>query len=125
MVELCGHNGDITKIASLQNEQLLLTSSKDNTLRLWNLDTFQCIHNFEGHNDWIRDFTISQDEKYVFSASDDWTIKQWDLTNKTLKSNFAGHTMAVTNVFVSNDCGELRLPHGVSGWKVKRHKIHD
>ncbi|HPY74964.1 MAG TPA: tetratricopeptide repeat protein [Planctomycetota bacterium] len=93
-----GHTKEIIKMQSIHNEKQLITSSKDNTLRLWDLETKKCQHTFEGHEDWIRCFTINKAETEIITASDDWNIKIWNIKKKIQEHSFLGHNMPITNV---------------------------
>ncbi len=44
-----GHTGNVTSVAILPNGRFALSASTDTTLRLWDLNSSECIHIFSGH----------------------------------------------------------------------------
>lgn len=59
---------------------LLVSSSRDMTIRIWDVTTGYCVKTIRGHNDWIRDVCPSLDGQYVLSTGYDRTIRLWDIT---------------------------------------------
>ncbi|CAM9963727.1 unnamed protein product, partial [Discosporangium mesarthrocarpum] len=57
--------------------QKLLTTSYDNTARLWNVATGEQDRRFLGHNWWVWDAQFSPDEKKIVTASQDGTAIVW------------------------------------------------
>ena len=56
----------------------IVSSSHDNTLRVWNETTGQCVVGpFEGHTTWIASVTYSPDGHHIVTESEDSSIKVW------------------------------------------------
>ena len=51
----------------------------DGVIKLWDGNTGQFIHTFEGHTEGISDIAWASDGEYLASASDDKTIKLWSI----------------------------------------------
>jgi len=85
--ELClGHQDLIVALDVFEN--LIVSGSKDNTLRLWKIDTseiklrVECLSVFEGHTMNITSLCIDPKKgNYVVSSSLDKTIKKWNLND--------------------------------------------
>ena len=82
-----GHAGSVTAVAISPNGRFLLSGSKDNTLRLWNIQTGKCIWLFGGchgePNYSIRAVALTANGKYVFSVSD--TLRIWRVSAKRFR----------------------------------------
>ena len=68
---LYGHSSTVRCMAMKDN--YVVSGSRDNTLRLWNLDTFQCEGVLQGHVAAVR--CVCFDGKKIVSGSYDYTVK--------------------------------------------------
>jgi WD40 repeat protein len=68
----------------------LASGSKDGTVKIWDVNSGQCVHTLRGHTGGITSVAFSRDSTWLASASDDETIKIWDVNSgaclRTLKS---------------------------------------
>mgnify|MGYP002629194182 CR=1 FL=1 len=76
---------------NLEGGQKLLTTSYDNTARLWNVATGTQERRFLGHNWWVWDAQFSPDEKKIVTASQDGTAIVWDVQTGESGAPFTGH----------------------------------
>ncbi len=83
------HNGAISSIIFSPDGDNILTSSDDNTARLWTLSGQQ-LAVFKGHQAVVISAIFNPLGDRILTASDDHTAKLWDLTGKEL-INFKGH----------------------------------
>jgi WD40 repeat protein len=67
----------MTVAFSLEGE-LLISGSVDQTIRVWEVKTGQCLAILKGHESRVRSVAFSPDGKLILSSSDDGTIKLWD-----------------------------------------------
>jgi len=80
-----GHSDLIVALDVFEN--LIVSGSKDNTLRLWKVSfegklSVECLAIFEGHNMNITSLCIDPKKgNYVVSSSLDKTIKKWNLNS--------------------------------------------
>lgn len=73
----------------------LATTSSDRTIKIWNLDTFQCEKTLQGHVKWVWDAVFSVDAAYLVTASSDQTARLWDVgTGRDIRV-YTGHSKAV------------------------------
>lgn len=70
-----GHSADVNTVAFDPSGSMLLTSSDDNTARLWNVRDKQLVHKLSGHTDKVSQAKFSKDGRLVATASDDGTAK--------------------------------------------------
>uniref|UniRef100_A0A1J3DYD5 WD repeat-containing protein 44 n=4 Tax=Noccaea caerulescens TaxID=107243 RepID=A0A1J3DYD5_NOCCA len=78
---LKGHLADILDL-SWSKSQLLLSSSMDKTVRLWDLETRTCLKLF-AHNDYVTCIQFNPvDENYFISGSLDAKIRIWSIQDR-------------------------------------------
>lgn len=84
---------------------LLVSASRDKTLRIWDVSTGYCVKTLSGHNDWIRDVSPSLDGRYLLSGGRDQVARLWDIsaTNPETKLTFIGHEHEI-------ECVEIAPP---------------
>lgn len=80
------HNFAIYRILALKEEELLITGSRDKTIKLWDLNTFEPIDkierkNYDGHANSINALLWHKEQEKLVSAGDDTQIKAWRLTD--------------------------------------------
>lgn len=74
-----GHTGEISRICfSPTTGKYLLTSSQDNTARLWEVRSGNCVQILDGHNDEVFSSIFSYCGKKVITASKDNTSIIWE-----------------------------------------------
>jgi WD40 repeat protein len=87
-VTLRGHTRPIFCIQILSSSKII-TGSGDNTIKIWDLQTRQCIGTLEGHQNAISHLKMSDDN--LISVSVDKTIKLWDLNQGFCTKTLIGH----------------------------------
>ncbi len=98
---LKGHDDIVNVVRFSPDGQLVLSASRDNTARLWNLEG-ELLKTFKGH-DWPVFFAaFSPDGNYVLTASYDMTARIWDLQGNTLHV-LSGHHNRLSSVAFSPD----------------------
>jgi WD40 repeat protein len=85
---LIGHIGAITAIALHPQAPLLASGSSDKTIKLWDIQTGELLHNFaergffgfsNGHSDRITGLQFTPDGQTLISSSSDGQIKLWEI----------------------------------------------
>ncbi|KAF2089519.1 platelet-activating factor acetylhydrolase IB alpha subunit [Saccharata proteae CBS 121410] len=100
---LPGHDHSVSAIrfipsgaaGSPQSGNLLVSASRDQTLRIWDVTTGYNVKTIRGHADWVRDVTPSFDGRWLLSASNDQTARLWDANSGEPKCTFIGHEHVV------------------------------
>ncbi|KAL1870792.1 hypothetical protein VTK73DRAFT_2516 [Phialemonium thermophilum] len=98
---LPGHDHSISSIRFIpsgaagapSSGNLLVSASRDKTLRIWDVTTGYCLKTLRGHADWVRCVSPSRDGRFVFSAGDDNMARLWDISisNPETRVTFVGH----------------------------------
>ena len=84
-----------------------ISGSDDKTLRVWDLESGECLKTLEGHTEGVLSVSLSADGRRAISGSSNATLRVWDLESgeclKTLGGTLEGHTDRVTSVSLSTD----------------------
>lgn len=87
------HEGPITSLAWCRNnsrdtnDNILATTSADNTACLWNCTTNKNLARFTAHCGWVLDCSFSSDGRTLATSSWDTNVKLWDVeTTKCVRS---------------------------------------
>jgi WD40 repeat protein len=106
---LIGHTNWVYSVAFSPDGKLLASSSKDQTIRLWEVATGRA-HGppITGHTGEVWDVAFSHDGRRLASASADQTVRLWDVaTSQAVGQPLTGHTGTVAAVAFSR--GDDRL----------------
>jgi len=59
----------------------MATASADNTVKIWDMKTFNKVATLEGHEQWVWDVDFTADSSFVVTGSSDGTSRMWDIEN--------------------------------------------
>ena len=101
--ELIGHGGYLSCCRFIDDNQIL-TSSGDQTLGLWDINTGKQITEFAGHTADVMALSLSSNNQSFVSGSCDFSAKLWDIREGSCKQTFQGHESDINSVkFFPND----------------------
>ncbi len=80
-------------------ENFLVSVSRDNTIKIWDLKSSQCRQTLFGHDGWIRCVSISIN--YMVTGGNDNSIIVWDANGWAELGTLAGHTQAIESVKIA------------------------
>jgi WD40 repeat protein len=80
LVNFEGHSRSIRKIVLMENLNILISASNDQTIKIWNLSNGHCLKTIEAHKRFITGLCLIQDYKFITSSSDFW-VKIWNLND--------------------------------------------
>jgi WD40 repeat protein len=83
-----GHSSDITNVKVSPDNLYVVSSSKDNTIKIWDLTTGIEIKTITGHTGDVNSVDLSPDGSKIVSASADSTCKIWNFTTGNLITTF-------------------------------------
>jgi len=79
----------------------MVSGSRDNTLRCWNLESGEEIKTFRGHGAFVNSVAFSPDGQTIISGSRDATLKWWDLGSGKEKQTLIEHRDHINSVCFS------------------------
>lgn len=124
-----GHVDSVTCVAVLPDGRHALSGSRDNTLRLWNIESGTALRRLEGHGDWVTCTATLSDGQRAVSGSKDGTLRLWDIESSTELRRFERHDDWVNclaalpdgrHVLSGSDDKTLRLWDIASGAELRR-----
>ena len=117
---LRGHENCVTSVAYSPDRLCIVSSSVDNTLRVWNAQSGKELAVLRGHEGGITSVAYSPDGSCIISGSDDKTLRVWDALCWVEMAALRGHEDRVTCVAYSPDGKRI-----VSGSDDKTVRVWD
>ncbi|TKY66048.1 WD repeat-containing protein 44 [Spatholobus suberectus] len=105
----CSFKGHLDEVLDLSwsRSQLLLSSSMDKTVRLWDLETKTCLK-FFAHNDYVTCVQFNpMDEDYFISGSLDAKIRMWNIPARLVEDWTDVHEMVTAVSYTPDAQGVL------------------
>src|SRR5437762_3119905 len=81
----------------------IISGSNDNSIKIWDLETGECIHTLLGHHRSVISVCLTSDNKKIISGSRDKSIKIWDLETGECIHTLLGHQNSVESVCLTSD----------------------
>ncbi|MBI5306753.1 MAG: WD40 repeat domain-containing protein [Planctomycetes bacterium] len=100
---LQGHSADIFGLAFSPDNKLLASGSHDNTVKIWDIESGECLHTLTGHRHLTYTVAFSPDGKMVASGSFDKTVKLWNVETGEEIRTLQGHEGQIRVVAFSPD----------------------
>jgi WD40 repeat protein len=66
-------------VAFCRDGRRILSTSQDQTIRLWDLGSERELCRFEGHTDQVWSAVLSADERWILSGGSDRTLRLWEM----------------------------------------------
>jgi WD40 repeat protein len=98
-----GYRWIIDSVAITPNGRRAVSASWDKTLRIWDLDSGQCLRALQGHGSGVNEVAITPDGRCAVSASRDTTLRVWDLDSGRCLRTLQGHGKEVTEMAIGSD----------------------
>ncbi|NJR67059.1 MAG: hypothetical protein HC772_19885, partial [Leptolyngbyaceae cyanobacterium CRU_2_3] len=78
-IQLLGHQGRVWSVAFSPDGKTLASCSEDQTLKLWDWRTGQCLKTWTGHQGWVKSIAFSPNGNQLATGSFEHTVKVWDV----------------------------------------------
>ncbi|HEY9628209.1 MAG TPA: hypothetical protein V6C84_12990 [Coleofasciculaceae cyanobacterium] len=92
--------------SGIEKQALIASGSDDQTIRLWNASTGECLSILKGQRGWIQAIAFSPDGSLLASGSTDQTVKIWQVSTGDCLRTLEGHK-EVRSVSFSPDGQQL------------------
>ncbi|MEH2067325.1 MAG: TIR domain-containing protein [Nostoc sp.] len=115
---LRGHNGLISRVEWSLDGTMLASPSFDSTIKLWSVDTGECIRTLEGHKGRVWTVAWSPDGKSIASGSADNTIRFWKTETGELEKTIPMHTGVCLTMAWSPDSQILAVGGMGDDWSI-------
>ncbi|MBE9159891.1 pentapeptide repeat-containing protein [Nodosilinea sp. LEGE 06152] len=115
---LCGHESGIRAIAFSSrryangnsgdptldpSDQFLASGSFDRTIRVWDVQTGECLRVLQGHIGAVFSLAFDPSDQFLASGSHDQTIRVWDMQTGECLKVLQGHTGAIWTVAICSN----------------------
>lgn len=97
----------IGAIAFTPDGNVMMTGSRDASIKYFEMPSMKEIHTVKGHSEWVRGLIVSPDGKLLVSCSDDHTLKMWDIQTKRQIRVIKDHKGPVRGIAFSPDARYL------------------
>ena len=98
-----GHSNFVTAVSLTPDGRRAVSGSRDKTLRVWDVETGQCLRTLEGHTNWVTAVSLTPDGRRAVSGSWDKTLRVWDVESGRCLCTLEGHTDWVGAVSLTPD----------------------
>jgi WD40 repeat protein len=122
---LAGHVGGVSSCVFSADGSIIVSSSRDKTLKLWDTRTGKEKRTLIGHSSWIRTCAFSPVTNIFASGSLDNTLKLWDVNSEKELVTFLGHSDSVEACAFSPDGNLIVTGSGdktLKLWHIKSGK---
>ena len=89
---LRGHSDSVRTVRFSPDGRRVLTTSRDGTARLWDVETGQAVVELQGHADVVTDGDFSHDGRLIVTTSFDGTARVWESSTGRAVSTFDSHS---------------------------------
>lgn len=81
---LQGHDHNVSSVTFTPSGDFIVSSSRDRTIKIWEVSTGYCVRTLTGHRDWVRQVRIYSDGSLMASCSNDQSIFVWHIDTSLL-----------------------------------------
>jgi serine/threonine protein kinase/WD40 repeat protein len=98
-----GHTQAVECLALSPDGRRLLSGGQDRTMRLWDIQSGECVRMFTRFRGTVWSVAFSSDGRQALTASDPAAVQLWDLNTGAEVRHFAGHTSGARCAAFSHD----------------------
>jgi WD40 repeat protein/serine/threonine protein kinase len=119
------HTGWVTSVCMSADGRFALSASYDGWIKLWEVNSGECLGIFKGHRGWVLSACLSTDGLVALSGSSDATLKLWDIASGECLRTFEGHGSGEYGSGVNSVCLTADGRYALSGGDDHTLKLWD
>lgn len=96
-----GHQKDVRDVAIAPDNRFVLSASDDETCRLWDLRSGECLRVFRGHANRVNALDTFGDGARFISGGSDGTLRIWNLATGKCERTLPGHGDRISSVKIT------------------------
>jgi WD40 repeat protein len=96
------HQSELWAVSVSADGQWVVNGGKDQTVKVWSMETRKCVSILEGHQGIVWSVSISLDGEWIVSGSADNTVKVWNRLSGECVRTLEGHQGWVTSVITAD-----------------------
>ncbi|KAG0012266.1 hypothetical protein BGZ80_000087 [Entomortierella chlamydospora] len=96
-----GHSGEVEIVVYSPKGDQTASGSDDSTVRVWDVDSGECIHTLKGHNGYVNSVVYSPKGDRIASRSYDSTVRVWDVNTGECVHTLQGYGWSIKSVVYS------------------------
>ncbi len=100
---LRGHYSGVNSVEFSSDNEMLLSASRDESVRIWDIESGEVLENLWGHNGNVSVATFSPDDSMIASGGSEGTVLIWDTETGEIIAEFTEHEDGVTDIVFSSD----------------------
>ena len=100
---LKGHENQVNSVAISPDGKFIVSGSNDNSLRIWETESGNCLKILEGHSDIVSRVALSSNGKFIVSGSNDKSLRIWETESGNCLKILEGHSDIIWGVAISPD----------------------
>lgn len=89
------HSGMISDLTFSPGGQLLASGSRDHSIRLWDVSTFQCVERLHGNSSEVWALAFTADGQGILSGAKDGTVRLWPTNPAPRERFYPGNWMPI------------------------------
>ncbi|MDY6990290.1 MAG: TIR domain-containing protein [Thermodesulfobacteriota bacterium] len=101
-----GHTDQVNGVSVTADGRMAVSGGNDRTLRVWDVETGECVKTFQGHTNFVQSVSVTADGRMAVSGGHA-TVRVWDIETgeciKTLKTFGEGYSGWIQSVSVTPD----------------------
>ncbi|XGW25278.1 hypothetical protein V3C99_006585 [Haemonchus contortus] len=98
MTTFSGHTGNVTSLSCSASGTFFVSTSTDNTVRIWSLISGECVKMLTPHSHKVICCVLASDDSFLVTGSADSSAKMIDLETGEVLRSFTEHTGSVVSL---------------------------